>query len=478
MKIKKYLGEHRLTVVFSFLLVGFSFLFLLFFCKDSDYFWHIKAGEYMFKNKEILTKDIFSWIVCEKYWMSHEWLFEVILYGLKVIFGDFHTFVYVFFNIFLLLFILFFTNRKSYLKNIPFSLVWVGCSLILLFFIQARPHMISYNLLALTIYLLYDLYKREESNKVYFLPLITVLWANVHGGSSNLSYLFCLLFIIVGLFKFKYSKIEANRITKKQLKKCILVMFLCMICTCFNPHGIKMFLYPYENMMNNLMISNISEWQPTVLSDFSHYPYFILVIGIVLIFLFSKRKIQFIDFSLLVVVVFLGLKSIRFWPYTYIVMSYVIFNYIGERKVDRGSCFSICLLSIILIMIFFVNYTVINRKASSTYLSKNVINVIKQVNPKRLFNMYDYGGQLIYNDISVFIDGRADLYSKYNYADYLKISMLDEGYVKLIDKYDFDYLLVDKTYPLDVFLKYCDDYDKIYSDKKVNLYKKRIQLKR
>lgn len=427
----------------------------------------------MVRNKQILTKDVFSWFVSGKYWMSHEWLFEVIIYKLESLFGDFHVFIYAFFSILLLLFILFFTNRKNYLKNIPFSLVWICCSLILLFFVQARPHMISFSLLALTIYFLYALFRNENSKKIYFLPLITIIWSNVHGGSSNLSYLFCLLFIIAGLFKFKYSKIEASRISKKQLIKYLLIMLCCMICTCINPHGIKMFFYPYENMMNTLMISNISEWRSTVLSDVSHYPYFILVIGIILILIFSKRKVQFIDFLLLGVVVFLGLKSIRFWPYTYIVMSYVVFDYIDVCKYDKGSCFSICLLSMALMVGFFSNYDVVAENMNKTHLSKNVINILKRVKPKRLYNMYDYGGELIYNDIPVFVDGRADLYSKYNYAAYLNISSLNGEYAKLIDKYDFDYFLVDRKYAIDIYLKYNGDYEKIYSDKNVNLYKKK-----
>ena len=56
------------------------------------------------------------------------------------------------------------------------------------------------------------------------------------------------------------------------------------------------------------------------------------------------------------------------------------------------------------------------------YLNKDIVDIIKKENPERLFNMYDDGGDLIYNDIKVFIDGRADLYSKYNYKDYLNMS--------------------------------------------------------
>ena len=71
-------------------LLGILFLCLIlsllsFFHIDSDYYWHIKAGEIIFQ-KGIIRHDIFSWLAHGKYWMSHEWLFEVIIYGLKCLF--------------------------------------------------------------------------------------------------------------------------------------------------------------------------------------------------------------------------------------------------------------------------------------------------------------------------------------------------------------------------------------------------------
>lgn len=86
--------------------------------------------------------------------------------------------------------------------------------------------------------------------------------------------------------------------------------------------------------------------------------------------------------------------------------------------------------------------------------------------------MYNYGGELIYNDIKVFIDGRADLYSNYNYEDYLNISKLENDYVKLINKYDFDYFLVNDNYSIYIYLKYSDDYKKIYDKKNISIFKK------
>ena len=461
----------KLTIAFLFLIFCLAFAMLLFMRRESDYFWHIKAGEYMFKNG-ILKKDVFSWFLKGKYWFSHEWLFEIILYLLNLVFGKFHILVYGFVCFLSLLIIIFFSNKKNFFKNIPFSLFWIALFLILIGFAQARPHLISFNFLALTIYLLFDLYRNENSKKIFFLPLITILWANIHGGSSNLSYIFCFIFMTCGLFKFNFAKIEATRISKKQFLKYLIVMILCMGCILINIHGIKMFIYPYTNMMNTLMIENINEWKPTTIGNVVHLPYFIVCFIILLVFLVSEKKISLIDFVLFLCVLFLGLKSIRFWAYTYIVMSFVVFKYVKKRKYDNYSNLVIFLVGLLFMGIFFANEKMAFKGIKTNDLNKEIISIIKKEKPQKLFNMYNYGGELIYNGIKVFIDGRADLYSNYNYEDYLNISKLESDYVKLINKYNFDYFLVNDTYPIYIYLKYSDNYKKIYDKKKVSIFKK------
>lgn len=452
--------------------VCLTLFMLLFFRIDSDYFWHIKAGEEMFKTG-ILKEDIFSWIVNGKYWMSHEWGFEIIIYSLKVLFGNYHVFIYSFLCLLGLLLFLFITNKNNYMKNIPFTLLWYLLFFLLMInYLQARPHLLSFIFLASTIYVLYDLYKNQDSKKIYLLPLITIIWSNVHGGSSNLPYLFCLLFIVGGIFSFNKSKIEAKRISKKQFSKYFVVMLLCMGAVLINAHGVKMFIYPYLNMMDSTMINNISEWQNTSLNYIQHYLYFILLLVVIFTMLFSKKKIEFIDLLLLGVGTYLGLKSIRFWIFTYIIMSYVIFNYVSFRQFDKGTKEVILIFSVLLFGLFLSNSKHFLNIKYCDILNKELVSIIKKERPERLFNMYDYGGELIYNDIPVFIDGRADLYSKYNYKDYLKISELDGDYVKLIDKYNFDYFLVSKKYPINTYLKYNDSYEVIYKNKYLLLYKK------
>ena len=459
--------------LFIFLLVCLSFFLLCFYIKDSDYYWHIKAGEKMLE-EGILTKDIFSWYMSGNYWMSHEWLFEVTIAFLRNIFGSLHMIIYPFICILSLLSILFFSNKESFYKNTLFSLGWITLFIFIITgFVQVRPHMISFCFVGITMYLLFDLYKNNDSKNIWFLPLLGILWSNFHGGSSSLIYIFCFIFFICGLFKFKFSKIESSRINKKVLNTYLIVGILCIISLCFNPHGFKMVMYPYINLGDTLMISNISEWQPTVLSKSSHYAYFIVVIVIGSIFLLSKKKIKFLDLVLFGVCVFLGLKSIRFWPYTYIIMSFVVFDYIPERKDDKGTGIIMLVLGCLFLLPFIFSYGDIVSRVESSNLNEKMISTIKKESPKRLYNMYDYGGELIYNDIDVFIDGRADLYSGYNYEDYLNISYLEKDYVKLINKYKFDYFLVNEKYPIYTYLKYNDDYELVYKYKKIYLYKEK-----
>ena len=47
MKIKEWFKKHKYVIGFSFVIVCFSLFMAMLFHKDSDYFWHIKAGEYI-----------------------------------------------------------------------------------------------------------------------------------------------------------------------------------------------------------------------------------------------------------------------------------------------------------------------------------------------------------------------------------------------------------------------------------------------
>ena len=195
-------NQKKTYVIILVFILAISIFLSLFMLRESDYFWHIKAGEYMFKHG-FLKKDIFSWSVRGKYWMSHEWLFEIIIFKLFQLFNNFSIYIYVLSSLICLNILIISINKNKYLKNIYFSTIWICISSILITISTPRPQILSLILFCLTIFLLYDLYENENSKKIYFLPFISLIWANIHGGSSNLPYILCFIFLIISSINIK-----------------------------------------------------------------------------------------------------------------------------------------------------------------------------------------------------------------------------------------------------------------------------------
>lgn len=474
MKIKKLIKDNKNSFLFIIFLISFCLFLGLLSVKESDYFWHLKAGEYMVKNKLILVKDVFSWSLEGHKWFSHEWLFEVIIYRLKSFFPNSHVFIYTFICSFLLFFVLFWHNRKNWLKNMSFTSFWIIISLLFVGLLKARPHMFSNVLLAICLVIYKDLFYNEKSKLIYFLPLVSLVWVNVHGGSSSLLYIIGFIFVICGMFKFKFNKIETEqkRLTKKQLIKYLGCIGVSILVLMINPSGFSMIAYPYINMGDSFMIKLISEWQQTDLNNWFHLLYVAFLVMILLIFIFSKKKIKLLDFVLFGIGAFLGLKSIRFWMYVYIFSSIFIFDYISDKRImEKNNRLILISLSFIFMFIFITNTDMIVKR--NNQIGNKMINKIKAENPSKLYNFYDYGGYLIYNDIKVFVDGRADLYSNGVLVEYVDLYRLNSGYEKVINKYDFDYYLVPKSSKISDYLKNNDSYELLLKDDEAILYRKK-----
>lgn len=472
MKIKNKLLSRKKEIMILSLILAISFLLMLTFRYGNDYFWHLKAGEYMVTHHMILKTDVFSWYLSSFHptWISHEWLFEIILYGSSVLFGKYGGLLLTFLGIFTLLITLYLTNCKDFHKNIYFTLFWLLSSIVLSLNTLPRPFLISNIFLALTFYLLYDLKQHRESRKIYFLPLIACLWANIHGGSSNLSYILVFVFYFSGLFHFSFGKVSATSLEKVQKKRYLIVFFLTIFAICINPHGLSMLSYPYQNMNDLFMLSTISEWQPVNFNYSSSLLYIFLLVSLLVPLILGKKKFELTDFIILLMFLFLGFKAIRFWPFAFIAFTYVVFHYVPSFQ-KKFPTFDFIIVAFSFMVVVYSMYLFEMPKRSM--IDELFIQTLKEKRPSRLYNAYDYGGYLIYRDIPVFIDSRADLYAKYNYQDSYNLSMLHGPYEEILKKYDFDYFLLDKGYPLAYYLSKNEEYQLLLDKDNTVLYKKK-----
>ncbi|MEG1987250.1 MAG: hypothetical protein RR047_02175 [Bacilli bacterium] len=474
-KVLLWYNSHYKKIFFLLLLFALISVAFTSLQTGYDYWWHLKVGEYIYKTGTIPLTSIFSWFgsINNLSWISHEWLSELLLYLYQLIFGSNHIIWFCLINIGLLFTSLYLFNKEACLKNIFQTLVFLAFGIFLIFpALAPRPYLISYILLAILLYLLFDLNKHPHSKKIYLVPIITILYANFHGGSSNLTYILCFMFAFCGLFKFKLKHIESTRLNPLQIKKYCLIGLLSILAILINPHGIKLLLYPFINMQDTLMKGLILEWAPLNITNLSHLPVLIFLIYLVIKLISTKKQISFLHISLMAAFILLTISSVRFAPLLWIVSSFIILGLNSEKippiKIWTILSFSFIILGTVSIIKEQEN---VHNKLNTGVLDYQVISYLKEHKPTRLYNYYDYGGYLIYNNIPVFIDGRADMYSKYNLRDAVKLAFLKGEYQAILDNYNFDYLVIPKTIPLTEYLDNNPQYQLVLTTSKTVIYK-------
>ena len=493
--------KRNITSILATTVLSIFVLMVLLFCfKDgisgNDFWWHIKVGEYICDNNTIPTNDIFSWYGMEKniQWTAHEWLADVIFYFIFSLTGEMGMFIFSVVSAMSLIVLSYF-QCKEFAKNnylvsgLFFSLFAVITSL----FFYGRPHIFSYFLLFAELKILYDYIENPERKNIFFIPIIGVLWSNLHGGSSNMSYILCVVFLITGALKLDYGRIESVRLERKYLLKLAIITVLTVLSIFINPIGHKVFIYPYMSFADNISMSVINEWHSPDAKEIGNLilyflPILVMSVGIIT----EKKKIQLIDLEIMILFLFLFFRSARFIILWYISAIFYAFRYIPKSKLKtiqkKSEIVAICLS----IIIFLVPIGISVKDTFKTYkedsiitevMTEEEISIVMCDSPSRLFNDYNLGEALIFNNIPVFFDARADLYAQEHImADGISLMFLEQAnknekqrYVDieaLIDKYDFDAFLIIKTRPLYSYLiSYPNKYHCVFQNENIGYFK-------
>ena len=445
-----------LFLTFTFIIMCSIFLFSY----GNDFYWHLKTGEYIINNNKIPHTGIFSYYAISNNltWISHEWLFEVIIYLYQNLFSNYGAIIYIIFSLIILSFLLWKLNQENFIKYPFYTVIWAVVSMLILANkILPRPHLISYILFTVTILIAFQIQKGKSNKIIFLVPIISILWSNIHGGSSNLSY------IIYGIFLLDSIRRKDKELSKKYLTTLVLSLLFIVI----NPHGIKMIFYPYQNMTYKVMLSCIDEWQRLNIFSIDGIFYLLFIISIIYILFKNRKQLSLLTILLISIFTLLAIKSTRFMPYLLIVSTSIIPNYIqtSKFKIDIIPIFIFAVLVFIILTITIVIPQVNN---SFKRISDDMIQYLKEKENLVLYNSYNLGGYLIYKDIPVFIDSRADIYINCNFSD---VCQIEKGYQpNLLEKYNFNTLIIENKSGAYSYLKNNDNYELYMQDKNNSLF--------
>lgn len=285
-------------------------------------------------------------------------------------------------------------------------------------------------------------------------------------------------------------KLERN----DAVKGLILIFVICIFTGLVTPLGDTPYTYLINTMQGNTTQS-INEHLPMVLIQTQ---YALAIIGIVLgILVFTDTKIKLRDLLMIGGLIVLALSSKRQLSMLALIGIYTINRLISnlfdkydpegtnrfEKIMTTGLGATITMLIIVLFSI-----VVYKPQAGSTYIDSRSYPVeatkyIKEnldVSQIRLYNEYNYGSYLLYQDVPVFIDSRADLYTpEFNkdenkdvFTDFLRISGINVHYNTILDKYDITHLLIPVNGKINLFLPDDPNLRNIYEDKDFVIYER------
>lgn len=481
---KKYVLYY--IILLFFLCLGFTHKPL-----QNDVFYMLKLGKDILKYG-IDMKDHYSFIANLGYTYPH-WLYDIYIYYIYKLFSFLGVFISSFLFYFLLISIIFFVilnKTKNYFYSFLCCFVASFC---VSFFVSGRSLLLTTILFFLEVYFITKLINTGSNKYIIFLVFGSLLIANLHATVWLFYFILFLpffakklVFNIVNKYSIKYNK-KLVIDDVDNMKKLLISFGCCFFIGIFSPSRIC-YTYVFRIMLGNTQ-SFIQEHAPLVVI---HEPMFlILIIFLLFALIFSKCKIKIEELFMLCGLIFMSLLSQRHLIFLYTIglvyISFIVFRYL---KCSKNNSFDILdrfifrrkivFIFIFVFFAFFSLFTFIDN-FSKEYISNKIypVDAVKYIKSNleyrniRIYNYYNYGSYLLFNDIPVFIDSRCDLYLKeFNgKVDFFTIDInASSNYKKVFKKYNIDYVLVDRDDALRYILENDVNYDLIYHDKYFSIY--------
>ncbi len=464
---------------------------------QNDTFYTIKIGKLILENG-IDMKDHFS-IHILKYTYPH-WLYDVFIYLIYSIGG--YTGIYISsIVLFLILISIIYIGNHKISKSMIGS--FIGAFILIIMIrknITARAQTISYILFALEIFNIESFIKTGSKKNAIILLLISLLLCNMHVAVWPFYFVLFLPYLVEGIIskilkrvkvkskvgKFLRSRIEVD---DYKIKGLFLIAFLSVFTGILTPIKDTPYTYIIKTLEGNTQKYILEHAGITLKTSF-----LLLVIFVQMVFwaLFSKIKLR--DIFLISGTTIMGIMSTRHISLLAVISSICLARTIGiffnaaSPNTDE-IVIDFCKKHFYIPIIIFIGascYSFITFKSEikKPYINESMYPVemtkyIKEnvdISKMRLFNEYNFGSYLLLNDIPVFIDSRADLYTKefsgYDYdifEDYMNIS---RDYKGILEFYKITHLLLYKDYDLDTIVVNDSDYKIIKEDEYYRFYEK------
>ena len=445
---------------------------------DTDSWWHLRAGQWIVENRQVLQTDPFSYTRYEEAWHYPGWLAEVPMYAIYWAFGPGGLNLWTAAMVMLTFWFIWKTlTGGEFLRAFVLILAATSSGV----YWAARPHLVTFVFSAAYLWILNDWSDDRlpsVSRRLWWLPVMMVLWANSHGG-------FAVGFIIWGVYMIGRLKIEGLRLVENKRqgsifnllppsRQLLMVGVAMIVAVCLNPSGPVMLLYAFKTINIGVLQDFIQEWQSPNFHEWAVQPFMWLVLILLGVLGVSKQRIRLEDYLLLAGFGYLGFVAARNIALFALAAPMVLTRHaaplleeLGERwgfrlparspaRLARGqSILNWILLGVLILAVGVKSSLVIPQSENETHFRATLpvaaVEYIRDEQPNgRLFNSYNWGGYLQWAlpEYPVFVDGRTDLYGDEIILQWIQVVQADDGWQTVLDDWDVNLVLIEPVRPL------------------------------
>lgn len=445
---------------------------------DFDLWWHLKTGEIIWLWRQIPKFDIFSYTASGNAWVNHEWLFQIVTWLLYSKIGV-GALVCLKLSITILLTVCLFKTFE-FLTNSKSAALW-GCLIVIYGSadrVLERPHLFSLFFIAFYCLSLHR-FSRNLTKTLWVIPIIQVLWSNIHGGAIFGCELI-IAFTIGETIQYFFS--GPTPLAKNKLHHLWTISAASVLALCINPSGIDILFFSASHLNMQAILENTQEWLPVLDPRFDGIiPQIIFRVALLtalISYIVNRKRVRLSHLCLTVLTAILITHGKRFTPDFLIVNLPIVFFNLKEtaKRVPLSSNAGYShawghILAITLISILFVVGGVpatisgdrIDRMGfvvDKKFVPKNLVDFLDDNNIHgRVFNEMGIGGYLIFrrwpNEL-VFIDGRTPVYGDNFYHNFIDVFYRAANFEEMANHYNFDYMVfkADQAWNLRYFHKY------------------------
>lgn len=407
----------------------------------------IRSGEVMLDTGDILQRDVFTFTVSGQDWLNQQWGAEILFASIYRA-GDWPLLAL----------------GRAALVGIAFWLVFLACrargagqraaawltlaSLVVsLDGLALRPQLLGLALFALALWVVAGRDRRPRL--LWLLPLVVVVWANVHG-----SFVLAPVVLFIAWLEDRSRHAATTRTT-------LIIALACVASAVTNPFGLRIWTYVADLGTDPEIRRAIAEWRPTTPWTPVGAVFFVSVAAIAVIVVRSRaglRAHRVIGLGLFLVLGLVAVRGVFWWALAAPVLIADLFAAGADEPDDRSTLNTALAAALGIAAIALLPW--FRPTFASTTNSARVTNGLLAHSPEqftsRIPDIADPGARMFVPELwaswfefavrrnPVFVDPRIEIFPVEVWREYDAVSRGDDSWDRILDRWDVDILVLSR----------------------------------